>query len=110
MGKDIVILKIKHFFPQKMFNGIWENYGLIYNIAENKCRKIINYFAYNPPALALLYNIIIAEKQRLINYFEIMSALTMYCPPEIDQYSANASCLSVSSGHYIVLVDIISNK
>ena len=92
-----------------------------YEVGENICKyitlpkinaaKLINYFAYNPPVLALLYNyVIVAEKQRLINYFEIMSALTMYCPPEIDQYSANASCLSVSSGHYIVLVDIISNK
>ena len=50
------------------------------------------------------------QKAEMNDLFEIMSAKTMKCPPETDKHSANASCLSVYGGHYIVLADIISNK
>ena len=84
----------------------------IYNAAENNSCKMKNLFCVlTAGAGVVIYNNkIVTHKRRLINYFELMYIKMMKCPSETDKNSANASCLSVSSGHYIVLADIISNN
>ena len=82
----------------------------IYNAAGNNNHKIKKLFRVISASIVIHNNKIVAHERRLIDYFELMSSKTMYCPLETDKHSANALCLSVSSGHYIVLVDIISNN
>jgi len=85
---------------------------LIYNAAENNSRKINKLFRINSTRAGVVKynNKISAHTRRLMNHFELMYAETMYYLSETDKHSANTSCLSVSSGHYIVSAYIISNN
>ena len=88
------------------------NLLIIYKATKNNSRKINKLFCINSAGAGVVIynNKISAHTQRLINYFKLMSTKTMKCPSETDKHSANTSCLSVSFGHYIISVYIISNN